>query len=109
MVIRTLTIAAIAASFSATPMLACAASPQKAFNSCVKAFVADMSNDGAVRLKLRASRYVDQGLEIGDPSSISGDSELRLVARDAHDRHLVALAYCTVNAQGDVVELSDSF
>ena len=49
MITRTLTIAAIAASLAAsltaTPMLACAANPPQEFNNCVKAHCADAPHD----------------------------------------------------------------
>jgi hypothetical protein len=106
MIARTLTIAAMAASLAATPMLACAASPTKKFNNCVKAFMADLSKTGPVTLKLRDSHYVgDHSFEVGDLESISGIREFELVASDAHDHHAIARAICAVNAQGDVVEL----
>jgi hypothetical protein len=106
MITRTLTIAAIAASLTATPMLACAANSPQEFNNCVKAFMADLSKKGPVTLKLLDSHYFgDDSLEVGGLPSISGIRELELVARDAHDHHPVARASCAVNAQGDVVEL----
>jgi hypothetical protein len=106
MITRTLTIAAIAASLAATPMLARAANSPQEFNNCVKAFMVDLSKKGPVTLKLRESHYFgDDGLEGGDLPSITGIRELELVARDAYDHHAIARASCAVNAQGDVVEL----
>jgi hypothetical protein len=109
MVTRTLMIAAIAAGF-ATPMLASASTSSQGFDSCVKAFMADMSNSnrGRVALKLRGARFRDHSMEGGEPSSINGNRELELVARDAHDHHVVASASCTVTAQGDLVALHDA-
>jgi hypothetical protein len=90
-------------------MLACAAHSTQAFNNCVKAFMVDVPNKDPVTLKLRDSHYASyDGLEVGYPSSISGNRELELVARDAHDHHAIARATGTVNAQGDVVELRDT-
>jgi hypothetical protein len=106
MITRTLTIAAIAASLAATPMLACAANSPQKFSNCVKAFMADLSKKGPVMLKLRDSHYFgDDSLEVGDLASISGIRKFELVASDAHDHHAIARASCAVNAQGDVVEL----
>jgi hypothetical protein len=101
MITRTLTIAAIAVSLAATPMLACAANAPQEFNNCVKAFMADLSKKGPLTLKLRDSHFVDQGYL----PTISDIREMELVARDAHDHHAIARANCAVNALGDVVEL----
>ena len=106
MTTRTFQIAAIAAALAAAPMLGVAANAPVALNSCVKAFMADLSNKVPGTLKLRNSHYED---DIGSTDSgltLPGRrDEMVLTARDAHDNHAVARAVCTVNSQGDVVDL----
>jgi len=102
MIVRTLTITAIAASLATMPMLACATDAPQEFNNCVKAFMADLSKKSSVTLRLRDSRYFS---DYGNLPTISGMREIALVARDAHDHHAIARASCAVNAQGDIIEL----
>jgi len=103
---HSLKIAAIAAAFVATPMLGAAANAPVALNSCVKAFMADLSTKAPGTLKLRDSHY-DSDIGTADTGlALPGRrDEMVLTARDAHDNHAVARAVCTVNSQGSVVEL----
>jgi hypothetical protein len=105
MKIRTFSIAAIAAGLVAAPMIGAAANSPVALNSCVKAFMADLSAKAPNTLKLRDSHYVGQVGAQQNTLTLSGSSELELTARDAHDNHAVARAVCTVNSQGEVVDL----
>ena len=104
--IRNFSIAAIAAGFVASPMIGTAANAPVVLNSCVKAFMADLSSKTPNTLRLRDSRYVgDDSASVGNLSVLGGTSALTLTARDAHDNHPVARAVCTVNSQGTVVDL----
>jgi hypothetical protein len=106
MITRKLKMAAIAAALAAMPMIGAAASQPTVLNSCVKAFMADLSAKRSGTLKLRSSHYVgDTGTPGGNLAALSSTSELTLTARDAHDNHALARAICTVNSQGDVLEL----
>jgi hypothetical protein len=105
MITRNLKMAAIAAALAAMPMIGAAASQPTVLNSCVKAFVADLSSKRSGTLTLRGSHYVGDTGTPGSTFSLSGSSELTLTARDAHDNHAVARAVCTVSSQGDVLEL----
>jgi hypothetical protein len=106
MITRTLKMAAIAAAVAAMPMVGSAANAPTALNSCVKAFMADLSNKGSGNLKLRDAHYVgDTSASDGNLSVLSSSSQVTLTARDAHDNHAVARAVCTVNSQGDVLGL----
>ena len=104
MKIRSFPIAAIAAGFVAAPMIGAAANSPVALNSCVKAFMADLSAKTPNTLKLRDSHYVGSD-ESNGLTVFRGVDELTLTARDAHDNHAVARAVCTVNSQGSVVDL----
>src|SRR5580693_4056805 len=104
MITRNLKMAAIAAALAAAPMIGAAASQPVALNSCVKAFMTDLSTKSASSLKLRYAHYVaDSGTPDGNFAVLNGISELTLTARDAHNNHAVARAICTVNSQGDVL------
>jgi hypothetical protein len=106
MTTRSFKIAAIAAAFAATPMLGVAANAPVALNSCVKAFMADLSNKSPGTLKLRNAHYEDDIGSSDTGMTLPGSrDEMVLTARDAHDNHAVARAVCTVNSQGEVVEL----
>jgi hypothetical protein len=106
MITRNLKMAAIAAALAAVPMIGAAASQTTALNSCVKAFMTDLSTKRSGALKLRDTHYVgDAGTPDGNFAVLSGASQLTLTARDAHNNHAVARAVCTVNSQGDVLEL----
>jgi hypothetical protein len=103
---RTLSIAAIAAGLVTAPMLGSAANSSLALDSCVKAFMADLSAKAPNTLKLREWHYVDNGAApASNLTALAGANELELTARDAHDNHAVARAVCTVNSQGQVVDL----
>jgi len=101
---RTFSMAAIAAAFVTAPMIGAAANSPTALNSCVKAFMADLSTKAPNTLKLRDSHYVG-GSDIGNLGLSAAGGEMTLTARDAHDNHAVARAVCTVNSQNEVVEL----
>jgi hypothetical protein len=106
MITRTFKMAAIAAVFAAVPVIGAAADQSTALNSCVKAFMADLSSKATSNLKLRDSHYVnDAGAAYGNLAVLASNNELTLTARDAHDNHAVARAVCTINAQGDVLGL----
>lgn len=106
MTTRTLKIAAIAAAFAAAPMIGAAAEQATALNSCVKAFMADLSTKAPNTLKLRDTHYIgDSANSDSNLAVLAGSSELTLTARDAHDNHAVARAVCTVTSQGDVLGL----
>ena len=106
MMTRTLKMAAVATALAAVPMIGAAANQPAAFNSCVKAFMADLSSKAPNTLKLLDTRYRD---DLGTPDStlgvLGGGDQLTLTARDAHDNHTVAHAICTVNLRGDVLGL----
>jgi ribonuclease PH len=104
MMTRTLKTASIAAAFLAMPMLGSAADSTNALNSCVKAFMADLSAK-APNTRLVDSHYINGNAVDGNLRAFSSGSEMTLTARDAHDHHAVARAVCTVNLQGDVLEL----
>jgi hypothetical protein len=106
MMTRTFKMAAIAAVFAAAPMIGAAADRPTALNSCVKAFMADLSSKAPNTLKLRDTHYInDAGPTDGHLSVPGGSSELELTARDAHDNHAVGRVICIVNSQGDVLGL----
>ena len=103
---RTFKMAAIAAVFAAAPVIGAAADRPTALNSCVKAFMADLSSKLPNTLKLRDTHYSnDTGVSDGNLSVLAGGSELELTARDAHDNHAVGRVICSVNSQGDVLGL----
>ena len=106
MMTRTLKMAAVATALAAVPMIGAAANQPAAFNSCVKAFMADLSSKAPNTLKLRDTHYNnDTGAPDGNFSVQGGSSELELTARDAHDNHAVGRVICSVNSQGDVLGL----
>jgi hypothetical protein len=106
MMTRNFKMAAIAAVFAAAPMIGAAADRTTAFNSCVKAFMMDLSSKAPNTLKLRDTHYNnDTGAPDGNFSVQGGSSELELTARDAHDNHAVGRVICIVNSQGDVLGL----
>jgi hypothetical protein len=98
MTIRSIKIAVITAGLATAPMLSVAADSPVAMDSCVKAFMAQLSTTMAKQPKLRASRYIDDR-SFGDPS------ELTLTARDANDHHTIARVLCTVDTSGQVISL----
>jgi hypothetical protein len=102
---RTTTIAAIAAALAATPMMSLAADSSEALNSCVKAFMTDLSSRSPATLKLRESRYIDNSAEDYGVAMPESTDALTLTARDAHDNHAVGRAICTVNSRGEVKQL----
>jgi len=99
---RSLKIALITAGFAAAPMLGVAANGRAAMDSCVKAFMANLSTTMAKTPKLQASHFIDDRADdqVGD-----GSTALTLMARDAHDNHPIARAECTVNRSGQVIDL----
>ena len=101
---RTLKTASIAAAFLAMPMLGSAANSTNALNSCVKAFMTELSVK-APNTKLVDSRYLNGDPLDGSLMVLSSTNELTMTARDAHDHHALARAVCTVNSQGDVLGL----
>lgn len=103
---RSIKIAAAAAVIGAAPMLGMAANSQVALDSCVKAFMATLSTSKASAFKLLDAHYVaDAGAADGNMLVLGGRDEMTLTARDAHDKHAVARAVCTVNSHGEVTEL----
>jgi hypothetical protein len=96
--IRSIKIAVITAGLATTPMLSVAANYPVAMDSCVKAFMAQLSTTMAKQPKLLASRYIDD-----HPTGES--SELTLTARDANDHHRIARVLCTVDTAGQVIDL----
>jgi hypothetical protein len=105
MITRTFKLAAIAAAFAAVPMIGAAADQPVALNSCVKAFMADLSNKAPNTLKLSNTHYIGDSSPDSNLALMASSSQLTLTARDAHDNHAVARAVCTVTTQGDVLEL----
>ena len=105
MINRTFKMAAIAAVFAAAPVIGAAADRPTALNSCVKAFMADLSSKVPNTLKLRDTHYSNDTGATDGHLSAAGGSELELTARDAHDNHAVGRVICSVNSQGDVLGL----
>jgi hypothetical protein len=97
--IRSIKMAVITAGLATAPMLSVAANSPVAMDSCVKAFMAQLSTTMAKQPKLRSSRYID------DRSSGDSKSELTLTARDANDHHPIARVLCTVDTAGQVIDL----
>ena len=96
---RSIKIAIITAGFATAPVLGVAAdSPTSAMDSCVKAFMENLSTTMARTPKLQESHFVDD--YVGQSAT-----QLTLTARDAHDHHAIARALCTVNASGQVIDL----
>lgn len=96
--IRSIKIAVITAGLATAPMLGVAANSPVAMDSCVKAFMAQLSTTMPKQPKLLASRYIDDHM--------SGESsELTLTARDANDHHRIASVQCTVDTSGHVIDL----
>jgi len=95
---RTLNLIALAAVSVSAPMLGMA-SGASVLERCVKAFMADLSNQTTTTLKLRDSYYEpDQAfMPFRDASG-----SLMLTARDAHDNHAVGRAVCTIGSNGEV-------
>jgi len=95
--IRMIKIAVVTAGIAAAPMLSVAANSPTAVNSCVKAFMTQLSSKSSngVGPKLRESRFIDSGLLAN-----SGPNEMELTAWNAANNHVVARAVCTYNAQG---------
>jgi|HubBroStandDraft_1064217.scaffolds.fasta_scaffold1459745_1 hypothetical protein len=102
MITRSIKIALITAGLAAAPMLSMAGTAPAAMDSCVKAFMANLSTTMAKPPKLQASRLIDDqvGVLVAENST-----ELTLMARDAHDHHPIARAQCTVNSAGQVIDL----
>jgi len=98
MSIRSIKIAVITAGLATAPMLSVAANSPVAMDSCVKAFMAQLSTTMPKQLKLLATRYIDD-----HPAGES--SALRLTARDANDHHRIARVLCTVDTAGQVIDL----
>jgi hypothetical protein len=96
--IRTIKIAVITAGLATAPMLSVAANSPVAMDSCVKAFMAQLSTTMPKQPKLRATHFIDDHMA-GDPS------ELTLTARDANDHHRIARVLCTVDNSGQVIDL----
>jgi hypothetical protein len=101
---RSISIAAVAAAITGAPMLGVAANSPALLDSCVKAFMTDLSAKSPGTFKLREAHYVDDGTAQGYLLAL-GSRQLSLTAHDAHDNHAVARAVCTVNSRGDVVDL----
>jgi hypothetical protein len=95
---RTLKIAVITAGLATAPMLSVAANSPVAMDSCVKAFMANLSTTMAKKPKLRESHVIDDHV---NPYS----NEWTLTARDAQDNHPIARVTCTVNTWGLVIDL----
>ena len=94
---RTLNLIALAAVSVSAPMLGMA-SGASVLERCVKAFMADLSNQTTTTLKLRDSYYEpDQAFM---PFHAGG--ALTLTARDAHDNHAVGRAVCIIGSNGEV-------
>lgn len=91
---------AVAALISA-PVFAQSAQAPTELDTCVKAFMSSLSNKYGTAPKLRSAEYVDTGL------LSSASRQLALTATDARDHRTLARAVCTVNAQGEVVDLRD--
>jgi hypothetical protein len=109
MMTRTLKMAALAAAFGAAPMIGTASNQPAALDSCVKAFVAELSTKAPTTLKLVDTHYRDvAGVPDGNLRVLAGSSELTLTARDAHDNRALARVVCTVNSQGEVLGLRTS-
>lgn len=97
-----LRIAALAAVVGTMPMFAQASNAPVALNSCVKAFMTSLSSKYATAPKLRDAYYVDNG------AVFSQAHQLELTATNPRDNSRVARAVCTVDAQGQVVDLRDA-
>jgi hypothetical protein len=93
---RTIIAAIAAASAMTTPLLANAAANPPAFDSCVKAFVASLSNKVGAAPKLREARYISNAPFGEQPT------ELLMKARSPHNNRVVASALCTVSSRGEV-------
>jgi hypothetical protein len=101
MMTRSIQIALLTAGLAATPIIGAAATSPTALDSCVKAFMADISSKEPRTLKLLGSHYVSDG----NLHLMGETSAMALVARDAHDHHELARALCTVDYRGGVVNL----
>ncbi len=86
------------AGLATAPMLGVAANAPVAMDSCLKAFMANLSSTMAKTPKLQQSHFID---DLPGGSS----NEVTLMARDAHDNHPIARALCTVNPHGEVIDL----
>ena len=95
---RSIKIAVITAGLATAPMLSVAANYPAAMDSCVKAFMANLSTTMARKPKLQEARFVDDGIA-------QSTTALTLMARDAHDHHPIARALCTVSTSGQVIDL----
>ena len=95
---RLIKIAVITAGLVTAPMLSVAANSPVAMDSCVKAFMANLSTTMARKPKLQEARFIDDGV-------VQNTMALTLMARDAHDHHPIARALCTVNPSGQVIDL----
>jgi hypothetical protein len=95
---RSIKIALMTAGFAAAPMFSVAANAPVAMDSCVKAFMANLSTTMTKTPKLQQWHYIDDM-----PGGTS--TEWTLMARDAHDNHPIARAVCTVNPSGQVIDL----
>ncbi|HWW21116.1 MAG TPA: hypothetical protein VNZ06_09955 [Steroidobacteraceae bacterium] len=104
MMTRTFKMAAIAAVIAAVPTIGAATDRPRALNGCVKAFMAELSTKMPNTLKLLNTRYLDEA-GASNLAALASNSELELTARDAHDNRAVARVICTVNSQGEVLDL----
>ncbi|MFI4868561.1 MAG: hypothetical protein ACHQDD_04320 [Steroidobacterales bacterium] len=95
---RSIRFALMTAGLATAPMLSVAADAPVAMDSCVKAFMANLSTTMAKTPKLQQWHYTDD-----NPGGSS--MEWTLTARDAHDHHPIARAICTVNPSGQVIDL----
>jgi hypothetical protein len=98
MKLRSINIALMTAGFAAAPMLSAAANAPIPMDSCVKAFMANLSTTMTKTPKLQKWHYIDD-------SPGGNSTELTLLARDAHDNHLIARAVCIVSPSGQVIDL----
>jgi len=90
----------VTAGIAAAPMLSSAANRPAAMDSCVSAFMQSLATH-STPLKLRNSRYLTSGM------SEDNDSELVLIATDAHDHHTIGRALCKIDAHGQMLHLEE--
>jgi len=99
---RPFKIAVLTAGLAAMPALSMAANSPAAMDSCVKAFMAQLSTTMTRTPKLLQSHFIDNRF---DNRLGAASTQLTLYARDAHDNHPIARAHCTVNSSGQFTDL----
>jgi hypothetical protein len=92
----TFAITALAAGMMCAPVISNA---DNMLDSCVQAFMAQMSGQTTATLKLRNSHYES---DVAFMPLRAANGSLSLTAHDAHDNHAVAHALCTINSHGAV-------